>query len=618
MDVLLAILLVMSFTCIGSIALWAATSSRHWFARTAVVLGILAPLLLVPAHEVFAAFAVQCATVAVGVFVFRRSSPQPRFSLSASLLITALLAIIVPIAVRMPALNGYGWTTVALNGIAGGLSTLVGGWYLVGRRKWLVWPAGIIFCIAIGVALSFFDWLIPSIVNWTHWPPDPTPTSPFPKFGVATRPVIAWFFIPVLIATFVAFVSAYWRAVVTRRAWSAETEHRSPSTTRRIFQLFSFVFVISIFAAMPVYVLYKLLTPDPIPEARLPNPNGYEDLIAASRLAASTAFNGLNFDYDTASQKALAVEVAKSNLIYDRFALGLSRDTRVPVNYSFSAGSLPLPDISNFRSLARAIDGKARLVEMEGRFGDAAHCCLDGITFGQAVGQGGLLIDALVGNACAGISMYRLYHERDKIPVQELGGCISRLQKIDSTMEPFDDVWYRDRVWSQRTNGWHGHLTQLLNDIVKKPWVFIFIRSDQYPFAYVSHRVKLRLLILELALARFHKENGRWPASIEELTPKYTSAIPVDPFDPKSLPLKYRKTDTGYIAYSVGANRIDDGGAPPPGEGDFSGLPLTGDFRLDIQFKPYDDTSGTNSPAADESQSGDGEVTNGNEEARAK
>ena len=40
--------------------------------------------------------------------------------------------------------------------------------------------------------------------------------------------------------------------------------------------------------------------------------------------------------------------------------------------------------------------------------------------------------------------------------------------------------------------------------------------------------------------------------------PEYLAAIPADPFDGK--PLRYKKAQKGYVIYSIGLDRQDDGG----------------------------------------------------------
>jgi hypothetical protein len=51
---------------------------------------------------------------------------------------------------------------------------------------------------------------------------------------------------------------------------------------------------------------------------------------------------------------------------------------------------------------------------------------------------------------------------------------------------------------------------------------------------------------------------GSPPESLANLVPKYLSAVPQDPFG--DGPLIYRRSNDGYLLYSVGGNRRDDGG----------------------------------------------------------
>ena len=61
------------------------------------------------------------------------------------------------------------------------------------------------------------------------------------------------------------------------------------------------------------------------------------------------------------------------------------------------------------------------------------------------------------------------------------------------------------------------------------------------------------------ALERFRLAEGKLPPSTEALTPKYLKELPKDLIDGK--PLRFRANpDGGYILYSVGWNRSDEGG----------------------------------------------------------
>jgi len=61
-----------------------------------------------------------------------------------------------------------------------------------------------------------------------------------------------------------------------------------------------------------------------------------------------------------------------------------------------------------------------------------------------------------------------------------------------------------------------------------------------------------------LAGERFRLKNSRWPTSDADLVPSYLPEIPMDPYDDK--PIRYRQTDEGFLAWSVGDDEIDNGG----------------------------------------------------------
>ncbi len=67
---------------------------------------------------------------------------------------------------------------------------------------------------------------------------------------------------------------------------------------------------------------------------------------------------------------------------------------------------------------------------------------------------------------------------------------------------------------------------------------------------------------LGFSLAAFHADNGRYPAKLNELVPKYADKIPDDYFTDK--PLIYKPSGDGYLLYSVGKDGKDDGGPAEP------------------------------------------------------
>jgi hypothetical protein len=85
-----------------------------------------------------------------------------------------------------------------------------------------------------------------------------------------------------------------------------------------------------------------------------------------------------------------------------------------------------------------------------------------------------------------------------------------------------------------------------------------------------------RNLHLAFALAAYQRDNGRYPAKLDDLAPKYLKAVPDDLFSGKAL--IYRPAEKGYLLYSVGVNGKDDEGRwfddDPPGDDPGVRMPL--------------------------------------------
>ncbi|HEV3345267.1 MAG TPA: hypothetical protein VG125_33120 [Pirellulales bacterium] len=79
-----------------------------------------------------------------------------------------------------------------------------------------------------------------------------------------------------------------------------------------------------------------------------------------------------------------------------------------------------------------------------------------------------------------------------------------------------------------------------------------------------------------LAVEQFRREAGRLPTSLDELVPRLLDAIPTDPFDGERL--RYAIMPSGYRLYSVGPDRIDQGGTS-----DDSSTPP--DLTFDVEIK---------------------------------
>jgi hypothetical protein len=68
-------------------------------------------------------------------------------------------------------------------------------------------------------------------------------------------------------------------------------------------------------------------------------------------------------------------------------------------------------------------------------------------------------------------------------------------------------------------------------------------------------------VFLGLALELYHREHRQWPQSLDQLSPQWLPAVPLDPITGK--PLHYQVVNDRPIVYSVGIDGDDDGGRVP-------------------------------------------------------
>jgi len=79
----------------------------------------------------------------------------------------------------------------------------------------------------------------------------------------------------------------------------------------------------------------------------------------------------------------------------------------------------------------------------------------------------------------------------------------------------------------------------------------------------MDNAVQVRSAQTALAVERHRLANGQTPENAGLLVPAFLPTVPTDPYDGR--PLRYKPVEGGYIAYSVGENQRDDGGADKAG-----------------------------------------------------
>ncbi|MDW7995806.1 MAG: hypothetical protein RMI91_14245, partial [Gemmatales bacterium] len=137
------------------------------------------------------------------------------------------------------------------------------------------------------------------------------------------------------------------------------------------------------------------------------------------------------------------------------------------------------------------------------------------------------------------------FQERQK----ELKRVEAKYKPLANMIEPFS--W--EQVIERLQQGQRQEMARMLG--AKVCLGLMGLQERTLSVAHRSRQIE-RLVQMGMALAAFRDDNGRFPDQLQELVPKYRPRLEADLFS--GQPLIYRRTDTGYVLYSVGPNGRDD------------------------------------------------------------
>lgn len=126
---------------------------------------------------------------------------------------------------------------------------------------------------------------------------------------------------------------------------------------------------------------------------------------------------------------------------------------------------------------------------------------------------------------------------------------------LEGMIETFDEVLKAPEDWEVTEKAFDRHDGTLAadNSLPGKAVQFltpVFVQSAQAQGALLATR---RQVIVFSHLADSWRTTGRWPATLPDL-----GEDSIDPFSHK--PFIYRLTSDGFVLYSIGPDRVDDGG----------------------------------------------------------
>ncbi|WP_435015794.1 hypothetical protein TA3x_003346 [Tundrisphaera sp. TA3] len=304
-------------------------------------------------------------------------------------------------------------------------------------------------------------------------------------------------------------------------------------------------------------VAWMVLRPRPFGEP-LPDPNGYDDLVAAGRMIRGDLTRA---DLDgVGNEDQLRALVAANADALARARVGLGRRSAVSLAHMDSIHT-HIDAASALRSLGRVMACEAALAEREGRPDEAVASCADMIRLGRAASRGGLILDRTIEPAIQHAAIARMARLAGTLPADEARRLARECERIDADREPLARVADRDLAFGLDRGGLPLKITYLTQRATMQAMLNAARKSAER--ADLRGQAQLRLIAATLALRTYaldHPDAPR-PPGLAALVPAYLDAVPADPYG--RGPLKTRVDGDALIPYSVGPDGRDDGGTRP-------------------------------------------------------
>jgi hypothetical protein len=548
----------------GIVALWAAGSSLHWFLRTTIVGAILLAALLIPAHELVIQFGVETLFVVMGMWLWRRSSQRavnshtaaatPRrplqLSLRTMLLFTVPVCVTTAVLANTPWHGWYRWGMLIGSGLMAAIVVLACVWFALGKTHWLIRLIAVfLFTVGTSIAMTLLESAGIYLYYSMEHPQFASSYWQQQTVGALTSRSVHW----TKVLAIAISIICIWLRFTSAAGWftplklSQGKSEVTPMPRSVVHARWCVVGMFLLLLSLPLYLLYRLVTPTPIPPDSLPTPNGYDELVAAGKMVRDAGVVNV-LQWDQLSDAQFRAEVDKHEAALARVQSALNGNFQFPF-FDFSRleeeVALALFDVSLVMHFKLQERGVVSLDEK-------LILALDMLRLAHAESR-----------ACGTSSMIffddedtaliRLWRYRNDMSAAQCIETANVLWDFEIHREPWENLAQRQRIIDEN-GGWSLHLETLLAD-----WSGTYLNWGEQA-RYWDRKVKSRLLILELAMRAYQLQTGRLPEELSNLVPKFLLAVPDDPYG--SGPLKYRRSEDSYSLYSVGYDQDDDGGQP--------------------------------------------------------
>jgi hypothetical protein len=250
----------------------------------------------------------------------------------------------------------------------------------------------------------------------------------------------------------------------------------------------------------------------------MPNPNGYDDLMAAAKMLAPDVgtYSTSNLDeiQSVVSIDAPALELARA---------GLQKKCRVPLDYN-PAGTAFTVRLMAMKYLARGFAAEGDLAEIQGHPEQAVKSYWDMIRLANEASRGGALIDELVGIAIEREGTDELRKLRPQLDAETCRETAAALESLDAQRQTWNDVMWQEHYWSHRT--FPGIGNQIMRIVQYDSLKKVYSASER---KFEEQQTQTRVLAVDFATRSYELDKGHPPATLSDLVTNYLQTIPIDP-----------------------------------------------------------------------------------------
>ena len=163
----------------------------------------------------------------------------------------------------------------------------------------------------------------------------------------------------------------------------------------------------------------------------------------------------------------------------------------------------------------------------------------------------------------------------------EIGSEPDRMKRQDLYQQLRRDLTTRKQLITDESKSFSRLFDSTQSKVERHAEVIITLLTpavDKVQLACDKTEQRIRHVRIALALAKYRREKKSYPETLASLSPEYLAVLPLDLFSGK--PIIYRKTEKGYIFYSVGPNGMDDEGRSETSD------PLGDDIVVQLPIPP--------------------------------